>query len=44
MTAHDIISITKLVYKVFAVGFGIYHLAKGNTEKVILWSAVSIAL
>lgn len=44
MTIHDIISLTKLVYKTVAIGFAIYNFAKGNTEKLLLWSAISIAL
>ena len=41
---HDIINITKLVYKAVAIGFAIYNFVKGNTEKMLLWSAISIAL
>ena len=41
---HDIINITKIVYKAAAIGFAIYNFAKGNTEKMLLWSAISIAL
>lgn len=41
---HDVINCIILVYKAAAIGFAIYNLAKGNTEKVLLWSAISIAL
>lgn len=42
MTTYDII--TKLVYKAVATGFAVYNLAKGNTEKMLLWFAISIAI
>lgn len=41
MTMHDI---AKIVYKAVAIGFAIYNIAKGNTEKMLLWSAISLAL
>ena len=44
MTVHDITNIAKLVYKAVATGFGVYNLVKGNTEKMILWFAISMAL
>jgi len=44
MTAYDITNIVKLVYKAVAIGFAIYNLAKGNTEKMLLWTAISLAL
>ena len=44
MTMHDIINITKIVYKAVAIGFVVYNFIKGNAEKMLLWSAISIAL